>query len=355
MYDLYGISEMEDVFQKLMQDNCMTLKELWNGILTGHYDSILQSIWLYVKDNTVGEWMRNQDLLRSYLVLAILSALIGFLSILFGRAYISETAKYMLAMGFTIIGVGTLMRGYSILQETLQIIYTFSKVSIPIYLMTMAIAYSQTFATIFGQLFSIGIFWIEHIMITILCPACRIFGMVGIMDSLWIEGKIKRIASLIKKIILGSIKTIVCGISAFGYIQNHVLSISQEMEKSTVGTLLSLIPGLGKLAEESLSVLIGSSVLIYRTTGVFVLILLCLICLKPFLQLGTIYFTAQIGAILVSFLLDSVFVQGMETAKASHILEGMQMLIESLELMMQILFWTICFFMLMIAVSGIKQ
>lgn len=354
VYELYGMDEMQVLFDDWNQMGAMNLEDLWKGILHGDYGSLENLLWTYMKDNTWGELVRNKELLEGFLVLFLFSAVIGMIALLVEHTYVTEMVRNVLAIGFTMMGIATLQRSFVIAKEALEVLYQVSKVAIPIYLMTMAIASGESLVNIFGQLFAVGIFWIENVVVTVLFPATKLFGIVGMMDVLWLEGKMKSLIGMIKKVVSFSVKSIVCGISAFGYIQNQILSVSVELKNGTVGTLISLIPGLGKLAEESLSMLVGSSVLISRTTGAFVMIILCILCAKPLFQLGMLYLTIQFGQLLASFLLDSILVTGMETAKTTHLMEGMDILSQCVELMMKITFWSICFFMLMIAVTGLK-
>lgn len=350
IYQEYGFKDLEKALEKTLGQR-MDLSMLWSKIWNGGDVDLFDLIIKYITDNTIGELKRDQELFGWYLQFILFSLLSGFLIQVFQKEEIRRVVTLVFSLFFTMMSLVTIKRGAVICQESLEILFSLSEAGIPVYLLTMSLAQNQTKAAVLAQTFSIFLLLVQAFFVSFLCPAGILLTQIGCMDALWMDARGKALREWIQKLLSMLMKGCVYCVTLVGFVQNQILSISVGVERSGIKTLLALIPGVGKLAEESLKLLIGSAGLICRCTGVFLWLVVMVVCAPPFIKLVLIFLVVSGGEALTHFLLETCLQTDAGLMREYHIFEGMHVLTEGIRLMCRILFWAVSFFGLMVAVT----
>lgn len=341
-YETYDFTKIEEMYTSFLGDQDLSAQSIWNCIFTGNYGEISSRLVTLFKENTLGELERNKNLLLIFVIMGLIAVVIRYVSVLFRESQTVETAKQILNISFLTFGIVAVVRGISISKLFLERLYGISLVSLPVYLISMSLAQSITMANAFSQIFSVVMFVVEGIIGKLVFPFLATLEILNLIDASILEERLHTAIEYGEKLILYMMKGFLCIISAFGYIQANVLSASAEVRKTAYGSLGSLLPGIGKLAEESLDIFWGSTSLIFQCMGSFASILLLLICAIPFLKMVFLLGIIRMAESLIGIL-------GEKTLK-----KGVHVTGDSIRLMVHILFDTLCFFLLTIALASVS-
>ncbi len=327
------------MFTKYFQTKDMTVKNIWEAIFTGEFQSIWRMFLSWIKDGTIGEVIKNKELLEIFLLFGITSVIIKYISVLFSNSQTVEMAKQIMNLSFLVFTIYACVRGIQIAKGCLEAMYVISKVALPVYLISMSLANSITMASAFSGIFALIMFMVEKVVKAWLFPFLGSIEILHMVDHAILENRMHTGISYCEKGVMMLMRGLVCGISAVGYVQSNVLSASADVKKTTIGSLSSLLPGVGKLAEESMDIFLGSTALIYRCMGSLMGVLFSLICMIPFVKLLFLLFTVRFAESIMGMLGE----EGLQ--KGIHI-SG-----EAIKTIMHLLFGVLSLFLLTIVVA----
>lgn len=284
-YTFDGRAVMELILQGRIWD---AVKELGSGITGAIYSQ-------------TGE---IKTLFFTILVLGIVAALFVNFADLFQDHQVSDIAFYFVCLLMIAVLLKSFTSAASIVQEILQTVTTFMKLYIPTYIVAVGSASGIASASVYYQILLFIVYLIEWGYLSILLPVVYGYILLTIINGVWMEEKLTLLLELLDKIIGASIKVTLGIITGFSILQAMVSPVIDSLQASAVKKAVSAIPGIGGLTEGMFEMVVGSAVLVKNSIGLYITLVLIVLCCIPVLKLVMLTGVIKISAALIGIVAD---------------------------------------------------
>lgn len=284
IYEEYDFSEIETKFHSLFPEWNLSFKEFVMEVMEGNgADAILaQGKKLF---QMLGE---EADAVKfvcvTLLLIGIISTVFMNLSSIFPSQQIGNFGfqfTYLIMIIF-LIKVNTEV--FSVAKSGLDGSVTFLQVFLPCYFLVVGAAGGTSTAFGFYQVFLIGVYLVERILVNVILPLISCYMLLCIMNGVWEEERLSLFIRLLKKGIQGFLKILLTLAVGSGMFQSIITPVIDTVKLNAVKKTVEVIPGIGELADGSVQILLGMTVLLKNTLGIVFVVLLLLICAIPILK-----------------------------------------------------------------------
>lgn len=300
-YDMEGI---KDSLDQIVPEYDFDIQDILQLIIKGKIWEAIKLLWEGVKGKLLTELSGMKNIFASILILGIISALFSNFSDVFKSHQIADISFYFLYLLLMTILMKAFLTAANITSETVGNIVLFIKMFIPTYFMAVGAATGAATAVVYYQFTLFLAFGIENILLTILLPLIYGYVLIALMNGIWAEERLTLILDFIKKGISVGLKVAMGAITGLSLFQSMITPVIDSLKTSAVKKAVSVIPGIGNIAEGVTEMVIGSAVLIKNSIGILMLLLLLAICLIPLLKLFVIACMMKGSAALVGIISD---------------------------------------------------
>lgn len=284
-YTFDGRDVMELILQGRIWD---AVKELGNGITGAIYSQ-------------TGE---IKTLFFTILVLGIVAALFVNFADLFQDHQVSDIAFYFVYLLMITVLLKSFTSAASVVQEILQTVTTFMKLYIPTYIVAVGSASGIASASAYYQILLLIVYLIEWGYLSILLPVVYGYILLAVINGVWMEEKLTLLLELLDKMIGVCIKVTLGIITGFSILQAMISPVIDSLQASAVKKAVSAIPGIGGLTEGMFEMVIGSAVLVKNSIGLYITLVLIVLCCIPVLKLIMLTGIIKISAALIGIVTD---------------------------------------------------
>ncbi len=300
----YGLEEMVDNLEQMLPDYELDVKEIMGQIIKGEILSAMGLLWDGVKGKLFAELTGMRNIFASILILGIISALFTNFSDVFQNHQIADISFYFLYLLLMAVLLKAFLLAADITSQVVENIVLFVKMFIPTYFMAVGAAAGSATAVVYYQFMLILAYIVEKFLLTVLLPLIYSYVLLALMNGIWAEERLSLILELLKKGIGIGLKVALGAVTSFSLIQSMITPVLDSLRTTSVKKAISVIPGIGDLAEGVTEMVIGSAVLIKNSIGIFLLLLLLAICLIPLAKLVVIAGMMKGSAALVGIVSD---------------------------------------------------
>ena len=291
-------------FQKLFPQYTFDGKAVMGLLLQG-------KVWTAVKELTGGitgafqaQTGEIRALFFAILVLGIAAALFVNFADLFQDHQVSDIAFYFVYMLLTAVLLRSFESGAGIVREILESVTTFMKLYIPTYIAAVGSASGIASATAYYQVLLFIVYLIERGYLTILLPAVYAYVLLTVINGVWMEEKLTLLLELLGKVVSVGIKATLGVITGFSMLQAMVSPVLDSLQSSMMKKAVSAIPGIGGLTEGMFEMVVGSAILVKNSLGLYITLVLVLLCLVPLFKLLLLAGVVKISAALMGIISD---------------------------------------------------
>ena len=291
-------------FRRLFPDYTFDGKAIMNLILQGRLWEAAKELGNGITDAIYLQTGEVKAVFLTILVLGIVAALFVNFADLFQNHQVSDIAFYFVYLLMITVLFNAFVSAVSIVREILETVTTFMKLYIPTYMIAVGSASGIASASVYYQILLLVVYLIEWGYLSILLPVVYIYMILTIINGIWMEEKLALLLELLNKTISVSIKVTIGVITGFSLLQAMISPVIDSLQSSALKKAVSAIPGIGGLTEGMFEMVIGSAVLIKNSIGLYITLVLIVLCCIPVLKL--ILFTAsiKIGAALIGIVSD---------------------------------------------------
>lgn len=300
----YGMGEISQQLGRLLPDYEFDVKELLSKIIQGKIGEAIKLLWDGIKGKLGAELSAMRHIFVSILVLGILSALFSNFSDIFKNHQIADIGFYFLYLLLMAVLMRSFLAAAAIAADTVESIVLFIKMFIPTYFMAVGAASGVMTATAYYQFTLFLVYAVEKLLLFIMIPLIYSYVLMALMNGIWAEERLTLLLEFLKKGIILGLKVAMGAITGFGLFQSMITPVIDSLKASSVKKAISVIPGIGNLAEGITEMMIGSAVLIKNSIGVLMLLLLLAICLIPLAKLFVIACMIKGSAALAGIVSD---------------------------------------------------
>lgn len=245
-----------------------------------------------------------KTLFMSILVLGIVAALFVNFADLFQDHQVSDIAFYFVYLLMIAVLLKAFVGAVSIVRGILETVTTFMKLYIPTYMVAVGSTSGIASASVYYQILLFVVFLIEWGYLSILLPVVYTYILLTVINGIWMEEKLALLLELLHKAIGVSLKITLGIITGFSLLQAMISPVIDSLQTSALKKAMSAIPGIGGLTEGMFEMVLGSAVLIKNSIGLYITLVLILLCCIPVLKLILYASAIKIGAALIGIVSD---------------------------------------------------
>lgn len=300
----YGLEEMSENLNELLPEYELDTKALFGKIIQGKIWEAAGMLWDGVKETLFTELTGMKNIFASILILGIISALFSNFSDVFQNHQIADISFYFLYLLLMAVLLKSFLAAAEITSETVENIVQFIRMFIPAYFMSVGAAAGTATALVYYQFTMMLAYGVEHLLLSLLIPLIYSFVLLALMNGIWAEERLTLLLEFMKKGIGIGLKVAMGAVTSLSLFQSMITPVLDSLRASAVKKAVSVIPGIGNLAEGVTEIVVGSAVLIKNSIGILLLLLLLAVCLVPLIKLLMIACVMKGSAALVGIVSD---------------------------------------------------
>ena len=291
-------------FRQLFPEYTFDGKAVMELILQGRIWAALKELCGGLSGAFSSQTGELRTLFVTILILGIAAAVFVNFADLFQDHQVSDIAFYCVYMLLT----GMLLNVYagtsSVVREILDSVTVFMKLYIPTYIVAVGSASGIASAAAYYHILLFIIYLIEWGYLTILMPMVYVYVMLTVINGIWMEEKLTLLLELLNKAIGFCIKLTLGIITGFSLLQAMISPVIDSLQTSALKKAVSAIPGIGGLTEGMFEMVAGSAVLIRNSIGLYITLVLLLLCSIPVFKLVLYTGVIKLGAALAGIVSD---------------------------------------------------
>lgn len=291
-------------FERLFPSFSFDAEAVLADIMSGQLSEALKKLAGGVSGAVLFQREEFRTLFFTVLILGVAAALFSNFADLFKDHQVSDLAFYFIYL----LLIAVLLKYFSgtadTVREMLNGVSTFMKLYIPTYMVAVGSASGAVSASAYYQLLLAAVYLIEWGYLTILLPFVYVYVLLVVINGIWMEEKLTLLLELLEKVIKGSVKASVWLITGFSLLQSMISPVIDSLEFSAVKKALSSMPGVGGLTEGMFEMVIGSAVLVKNSIGLYMTLILVVLCAAPVIKIALIACVIKLSAALVGIVSD---------------------------------------------------
>lgn len=276
--------------------NFATVKELISKGLSFDFQAVVQLVGRRI----FAEMITNMHLIGKLLFLAVLSAMLQNLQNSFGK---SSIAVLTYSVCFAFLAVIALTAFYNILKiasTAIEHMVSFMEALLPLLITLLAGMGSVTTAALFTPLMLLLVSSVSIVVKNIVLPFLLISAALTCVNYLTDKYQLQHLTSIFKQssmIILGFTMAIFIGVITIQGVAGGIADgITLRTAKFATATF---VPVVGKVFADTVELIMGASLLLKNSIGIFGVIAIGTICLLPMIKISSLAFIMKIAGALI--------------------------------------------------------
>lgn len=284
IYEQYDFSSMEEKFHSLFPDWNLSFKELIMEIAQGNG---AEAIWEQTK-NILELFTAEVDAVKyvcvTLLLIGIISTVFMNFAGIFPNQQIGDFGFQFTYLIMIIFLIKVNAEVFSVARNGLSSSISFLQVFLPCYFLVVGAAGGTSTAFGFYQIFLIGVYLVEQILMNVILPLISCYMLLCVMNGVWEEDRLTLFIRLMKQGIQGFLKILLTLAVGSGVFQSIITPVIDTVKLSAVKKTVEVIPGIGELADGSVQILLGMTVLLKNALGIVFVVVLLFVCAIPIIK-----------------------------------------------------------------------
>ena len=310
-------------FEQLFPEFSFDGKAVFGHVMQGELWEALKMLGGGIADAFAYQRGELRTLFFTILILGIVAALFSNFADLFKDHQVSDLAFYFVYLMLIAVLLKFFVDAVGIVQEILQSVTAFIRLYIPTYMVAVAGATGFASASVYYHLLLVVVYLIEWGYLSILLPMVYGYVILTVINGIWMEENLGLLLELLEKLIGGSIKVTLGIITGFSLLQAMISPVIDSLQSSAVKKAVSVLPGIGGLTEGMFEMVMGSAVLVKNSIGIYITLVLIVLCGIPLLKLALLACVIKLSAALIGIVSDKRM-----TGCASRVGDGNLMLLK---------------------------
>lgn len=284
LYRQLELDQMEAKFEALFPTWEISFQELFSEIVNGNgIDAFMEQgkELLYM---VTAEMDAVKYICVTLLLIGIISTVFTNFSSIFPGQQIGDFGFQFTYLILIIFLLKVNVEVFSIARAGIEGMISFLQVFLPAYFLVVGAAGGTATAAGFYQVFLIGIYFVEQILIVWILPIISCYMLLCIMNGIWEEERLGIFLNLVKGSIQTFLKILLTLAVGSGIFQSMITPVMDTAKLNAVKKTVEVLPGIGELADGSLQVVLGMSVLVKNTMGIIFMVLILFVCAVPIIK-----------------------------------------------------------------------
>ncbi len=304
VWEEMGMDQVTIDFGQLFPEYTFDGRTVMNLILQGRLWEAVKEIGSGITgviDSQTGEL---KTLFVTILVLGVVAALFVNFADLFQDHQVSDIAFFFVYLLMIAVLMKSFAGAASVVREILETVTMFMRLYIPTYMIAVGSASGLASASVYYQILLFIVYLIEWGYLTLLLPTVYTYILLTVINGVWMEEKLTLLLELLSKVISVSIKVTLGVITGFSILQAMITPVIDSLQSSVLKKAMSAIPAIGGLTEGMFEMVIGSAVLVKNSIGLYITLVLIVLCCIPVLKLALLSGVIKLSAALIGIVSD---------------------------------------------------
>lgn len=284
LYEQYNFDEMEEHFMALFPTWDISFKELILAFMNGDGTEMIVQQGRDILHMLTAELGAVRYVCITLLLIGIISTVLMNISGIFPNQQIGNFAFKFTYLILIIFLVRVNAEVFSVAKTGMNTCVSFLQVFLPCYFLVVTTAGGSATALGFYQVFLIGVYIVEQILVKLILPMISCYMLLCIMNGMWEEERLSMFIRIVKNGVRTFLKVLLTLGAGSGLFQSSITPVIDTVKMSAVKKTVEVIPGIGELADGSIQVLLGMSVLLKNAMGIVFVVLLLFVCAIPILK-----------------------------------------------------------------------
>lgn len=291
----------DSLLKELLPQENISSMSFMEDVLKGNWVLEPDLFWKYIRGTILGTMADWKSLFVSVLVLFIAAAVVNGFMLAFQNDGAARAARTFFVLCELLVLVNAFRDVLAIVSEAMARMLEFLKIMLPAYMICIAAAGSGLTALIFYKLLLGFLCLIEGIAAASLTPIVEGYMMLGVVESIWGEGRFKGIMELMKKAVQWIMKGMIVLLSGSSILQIIITPVIDKANTAVLHKTAGAIPGIGDIVESVSSVTLASAIAVKNSLGALILVVLILLIaapvIKAFMIIAVIKVSGALGSI----------------------------------------------------------
>ena len=204
---------------------------------------------------------------------------------IFEKNQVSEVSFYMiylLLLSFLVQAFSEMSR---VAETALEELLVFMKLLMPSCLLASVLAGKSAGGTAFCELILGTLTVLQWLVKTFLLPGVQFYFLLTLLDHMFDEAYLSKMAGLIKSFVEWTLKTLTGTVAGLQVFQSLILPAVDDLKNTVIQKSGGSIPVVGGLFDHVTEMVLGAALLIRNGVGVAGLLVLVILCLTPLVKL----------------------------------------------------------------------
>ena len=284
LYEQYDFSGMEEKFEFLFPTWDISFKELILAVMNGNGTEAIIGQAKEILYMLTAELDAVKLVCVTLLLIGIISTVFMNFSGIFPNQQIGNFGFKFTYLIMIIFLVKVNAEVFSVAKTGMGTCISVLQVFLPCYFIVVGTAGGSATAFGFYQVFLIGIYLVEQILVKLILPMVSCYMLLCIMNGIWEEDRLSMFIRMLKNGVRTFLKVLLTLAAGSGLFQSVITPVIDTVKMSAVKKTVEVIPGMGELADGSIQVLLGMSVLLKNALGIGFVVVLVFVCAIPILK-----------------------------------------------------------------------
>lgn len=284
----YGLDKLEAGVRQLFPASRISVGQLLEQVMSGDILGAVKELFSGIAANVTAQVSGVKSVFLWLLVLGIVSSLVTHFVEVFDMHQVADLSFYFIYLLFTAILLKSFVQAASTAVSALENIALFIRLLAPAYLLATGVSGGSVAAGVTGQIMLLVIYGVECILTQLVIPLVYSFIMLSVVNGIWAEEKLTLLLDLLAKGIGWVLKGALGAVTGISIFQALITPVVDSVRRSALQKVISVIPGVGNVADGVMEMVLGSALVIRNSVGVVLLLLMLALCAAPLLKIGAL-------------------------------------------------------------------
>ena len=284
IYEQYDFGSMEDKFEALFPTWDISFKEFILGVMNGNGMEAAIECAKEIFALLTAELAAVRFVCATLLLIGIISTVFMNFSGIFPNQQIGNFGFKFTYLIMIIFLTKVNAEVFAVAKTGMDSCISFLQVFLPCYFIVVGTAGGSATAFGFYQVFLIGVYMVEQVLVNLILPLISCYMLLCIMNGIWEEERLSMFIRMVKNGVRTFLKVLLTLAVGSGLFQSAITPVIDTVKMNAMKKTVEIIPGVGELADGSIQILLGMSVLLKNALGIGFVVLLLFICAIPIVK-----------------------------------------------------------------------
>lgn len=304
-----GGKELDNYVEGRM-DNRLTFTGLVKELALEDKSDYLNLIGQYVFDTFFYEIKSVREIMLQLICFVAAFAILNR-GLITTRGYVYDMSFLMVYCAMMLLLVQSFGLIGQEVQRGIEQMITFLSVLIPAYSFALVFSGNATTAASFYCFAFAFIYILQWLLKVIILPLINMYMLIQMLDHIFEERKLSRLAELIEELVRLSLKFVVGIVIGTQVIQAFISPAKDRIADSIIMKSAQAIPGIGNMTEAGMEIIFSCGMLVKNSVGVAGLITLAVVIVLPIIKvlvfwLGYRFLSAALQPVSDMRIIDSL-------------------------------------------------